>query len=148
MGPTTLSCNNNNKLLCVADFCHEMSTTCRDATQCSPAEIHRRFGTPYFRYLQGRRISQERNEQEAGAFRGFLLALHTNPECGDSTFRRNVCELLSDYMELPPRRQYSSPSLLSQSQIKYSTTKVQLKTVEIKVTKISICIRNKRASRS
>jgi hypothetical protein len=34
-----------------------------DVTPCSPVEVHRRFGGTY--YLQGRRVRQANNQQEA-----------------------------------------------------------------------------------
>jgi hypothetical protein len=41
---------------------------------------------PYFLHLQGRKISQVRNQQEAGAFRGFLVGLLVTLSVGTVRF--------------------------------------------------------------
>jgi hypothetical protein len=33
-------------------------------TPCSPVEVHRRFGGPYYVHLQNRRVNQARNHQQ------------------------------------------------------------------------------------
>jgi hypothetical protein len=41
------------------------STMFRNITPCSPLEVNRRFGRTYRLHLQGRRISQARNQRES-----------------------------------------------------------------------------------
>jgi hypothetical protein len=41
------------------------STIFWDITPCSPLNVNRRFGGTYRLYLQGRRISQTRNQRES-----------------------------------------------------------------------------------
>jgi hypothetical protein len=38
-----------------------------DITPCSPLKVNRRFGETYRLHLQGRRVSQKRNQSEAGS---------------------------------------------------------------------------------
>jgi hypothetical protein len=37
-----------------------------DVPLCNPVELHRHFGGTYFLHLWGQRLSQARNQQEAG----------------------------------------------------------------------------------
>jgi hypothetical protein len=61
---------------------------------CDPFKVNRHFGGIYRLYLQGRIISQARNQCEAGSKQnscclvnvGFLLALFFEPEDGGDTF--------------------------------------------------------------
>jgi hypothetical protein len=63
-----------------------------DTTLCSPLKINRRFGTCRL-CLQGRRISQARNQCEKGGKHSsavFLLGLFFYPEDGSDMFLRNI----------------------------------------------------------
>jgi hypothetical protein len=77
-----------------------------DVMKCSPVEIHDRFGGTYCLPLQNRRVSQQR----VGGFvcclllAGYVLGLLFDPEDGDSTFPRNVNQLLPDYTKSIPRK--------------------------------------------
>jgi hypothetical protein len=57
-------------------------------TPCSPVEIHRRFGGPYFLHLHGRRLSL--------LLACFLLALLFDHDDGGNTFLRIVGGVLPD----------------------------------------------------
>jgi hypothetical protein len=57
-----------------------------DRTPCSPLKVNRRFGEIYRLHIQGRRISQERNQYEAGSSSTSFF----DPEDEDHIFFRNV----------------------------------------------------------
>jgi hypothetical protein len=77
-----------------------------DIMSCSPLRINRHFGGTCHLYLQGRRISQARN-QATSFHAGFLLGLFFDPEDGGDMFFRNVGWLSANCTALCPRRQNS-----------------------------------------
>jgi hypothetical protein len=55
-----------------------------DITPCSPLKVNRLFGGTGLLHLKGRRISQARNQHDAGS------RLFFDPEDGSNMFIRNV----------------------------------------------------------
>jgi hypothetical protein len=74
-----------------------------DVTPCIPLKINWSFGGTWYLHLQDRRISQARNQREAGNKQSSDL-LFFNPEDGGYLFLRNVGWLSTDYTALYPRR--------------------------------------------
>jgi hypothetical protein len=70
-----------------------------DITPCSPLKVNRRFGGTCRLHLQGRIISQARNQQESRSAR-YLLRLFFDPEDGGDMFLRNVGWRSTDYTAL------------------------------------------------
>jgi hypothetical protein len=60
-----------------------------DITTCSPLKINRRFGGICRLHIQGRRISQARNQREAGSNQ-WLACFTFHSKDGGDLFRRNV----------------------------------------------------------
>jgi hypothetical protein len=85
------------------------STIVWDITPCSPLKVNRSFGVTYRLHLQGRRISQERNQMASRALlatwfhAGFLHSLFFDPEDRGAMFLRNVGWISTNYTELYPR---------------------------------------------
>jgi hypothetical protein len=94
---------------------------------CSLLTVNRRFGGTYRLHLQGSRISQVRNQREAGntqSSKGFSQQISDNlppacllvscwtyffdPEDGGDMFLRNVCWHSTDYTALYLKCWYSS----------------------------------------
>jgi hypothetical protein len=69
-------------------------------TSCSPLKVNGRFGGKYCLSLQSRRVSQARNQREAG---GKQRAISL-PEYGGDMFFRSLGWLSTVYMALYPRR--------------------------------------------
>jgi hypothetical protein len=82
-----------------------------DIRRCSPL-VNRRFRGTYRLHLQGRRISQARNQRESMWQADPMLGLFFNPEDGGDIVLRNVGWLSTEYTALYPRRQCSSVLLI------------------------------------
>jgi hypothetical protein len=87
------------------------STIILDVIPCSLVEVQHSGGL-YYLHLQGWRVSQASNQQEAGSkqrdFGGYLLCFLLDPEGRSSMFLWNKGKLPLDYMFLHTRGQYSS----------------------------------------
>jgi hypothetical protein len=70
-----------------------------DITPCSPLKIKWCFGGICRLHLQDWRLSQARNQHEAGSKQGLLFLLF-NPEDGGEIFLRNVGWFSTDYTAL------------------------------------------------
>jgi hypothetical protein len=72
-----------------------------DITLCSPLKVSRHFGGTCRLRLQGRRISQERNQREAGSKqnRAYFLILNMEATCSSETsvdFQRTTRRYISE----------------------------------------------------
>jgi hypothetical protein len=80
-----------------------------DITPFSPLKVKRHFGGKCSLHLQGRRISQVRNQHEAGSQQSWFPAwLILRPWRWRRHILRNVGWVSTDYTELCPRRWDSS----------------------------------------
>jgi hypothetical protein len=63
-----------------------------DITPCGPMKVNQRCGGTRCLHLQGRRISQARNQREAGSklHAAFLLGLFFDPKYDGEMLLRNV----------------------------------------------------------
>jgi hypothetical protein len=82
-------------------------------TTCSRVKTNRRFEGKCRVHLQGWRLSQARNQHEAGSaccllHSGFFVGLLFDPEDWGGMFIRNVGWLSTEYTASYPRRWYSS----------------------------------------
>jgi hypothetical protein len=72
-----------------------------DITPCGPLKVNRRFRGTRSLHLQGRRISQAKNQREEGSKlqAAFLLGLFFDPENDGEMLLRNVGRLLTNYIQ-------------------------------------------------
>jgi hypothetical protein len=73
-------------------------------TPCSLFKVNHYFGGTYRLHVQGRRMSQSRNQHEASSSTGLLLSLFIDPEVGEYVLLRNVGRRSVDYTALYPKR--------------------------------------------
>jgi hypothetical protein len=83
------------------------STVFWGITLCNPLKANRRFGGTCRLHIQGRRISQARNQRDYLLHAGFLHGVFCDPEYGSDMFLRNVGWLSTDYTALCPRGYHS-----------------------------------------
>jgi hypothetical protein len=81
-----------------------------DVTSCSPVKVNRHYGGTCRLYLQCQRVSQAKDQHEAGRLCllpiGVLLRLLFDPVDGGDVFLRNVCLLSPDYTAIPEDRSF------------------------------------------
>jgi hypothetical protein len=115
---------NKRVLIALRCLCHSCSGDIHltsyvfwDITLYSPVKVNRRFGGTYCLHLQGRSISQVRNQNGAGIKQRspycllhayFLLCPLFDPREGGDISLWNFCWLSPDCEALYPRRQNSS----------------------------------------
>jgi hypothetical protein len=106
-----------------------------DITPCSPLKVNRRFGWTCHLHLQGRRISQARNQREARSKQstdcyllhaGFLHGLFFGLEDGGDKFLRNVGWLFMKCVKSNLR------SLFAKGMGNIFVSQVKLHTIELK----------------
>jgi hypothetical protein len=101
----------------------------------SPLKVNRRFGGTFRIHLDGRKISQARNQLES--ITDFLLRLFVDTEDGGDMFLRNVGWLPTDYTGLCPRIYESSHKILFVLNFNFKIFKRELWSESIKTKIVS-----------